>query len=101
MTAVNKIIYDVSGEEIVDQQGNVTVYAINGTAQRVNKVVYGVRTLIDITDTSATASDVLSGRYFYLADGTKAVGTHSGGATIDTGSEASVSNDTLVLEEAT
>ena len=99
MTAVNKIIYDVSGEEIVDQQGNVTVYGINGTAQRVNKVIYGSQILMDITDTSATASDVISGRYFYLANGTKAVGT-LGTTTLETGSEASVSNDTLILEEA-
>lgn len=41
----------------------------------VNKVIYGNNTLIDITDTTAVASDVLNGEYFYAADGTKVTGS--------------------------
>lgn len=41
----------------------------------VNKVIYGENTLIDITDTTAEASDVISGKYFYGADGVKMTGT--------------------------
>lgn len=41
----------------------------------VNKVEYGGQTLMDISDTSAVASDVEEGKEFYTASGAKAVGT--------------------------
>lgn len=41
----------------------------------INKVVFGNDTLIDITDTTALASDVSIGKYFYLANGEKVQGT--------------------------
>lgn len=41
----------------------------------INKVIYGGNTLMDITDTTATASDVLSGAYFYTNAGVKTLGT--------------------------
>lgn len=41
----------------------------------VNKVVLGSETLIDLTDTTATASDVAQGKTLHLASGAKATGT--------------------------
>ena len=46
----------------------------------INKVVYGQSTIMDLTDTTAVASDVASGKYFYLANGQKVSGTYTGGA---------------------
>lgn len=94
--ATNKVIYDVSGEQIVDQSGSVTVYGINGTANKVNKVEYGTRTLIDITDTTADESHVLSGYVIHKADGTKVTGTASNTLVGDGGS---VEDDTYIVGE--
>lgn len=45
----------------------------------VNKVNYGNTTLIDLTDTTATASDVAQGKYFYTNAGVRTEGTSTGG----------------------
>lgn len=39
-----------------------------------NKIIYGNQTLMDITDTTATSSDVLEGEVFYTASGARTVG---------------------------
>lgn len=41
----------------------------------VNKVVYGDRTVMDISDTTAEASDVAAGAVFYSRSGARSVGT--------------------------
>lgn len=42
-----------------------------------NKIIYGGNVLIDLTDTTAVASDVASGKYFYGRDGVKTEGTNT------------------------
>lgn len=39
-----------------------------------NKVIFGGTTIMDISDTTATDADVLSGKYFYGNDGVKTAG---------------------------
>lgn len=62
----------------------------------INKVIYGGNTLIDITDTTATASNVASGLYFYGRDGVKTAGTNTYDS--DT-SDATMSADELLYGE--
>lgn len=42
----------------------------------------GTASFTDVTDTTATASDVASGKYFYTAAGTRTQGTASGGGSL-------------------
>lgn len=39
-----------------------------------NKIIYGGTVLIDLTDATAVAADVASGKYFYGSDGVKTAG---------------------------
>ena len=48
----------------------------------ISKVVFGDSTLIDITDTTATSSDVLRGKFFYDSAGIKVEGSAVGGGMI-------------------
>lgn len=52
------------------------------TVMGVSKVVYGDTTVMDITDTTATAADVAAGKYFYTAAGVKTQGTASIGMNV-------------------
>ena len=53
----------------------------------------GIASFTDVTDTTATASDVASGKYFYTAGGVRTQGTGSGGG-ID------ISDTTLTADHA-
>lgn len=55
----------------------------NVPAVELPKSPSGTATFTDVTDTTATASDVASGKYFYTAAGVKTVGTGSGGGGSD------------------
>lgn len=62
----------------------------------INKVIYGGNTLIDITDTTAQAAQVLDNYYFYGRDGVKYEGTCTYNA--DT-SDATASADEILYGE--
>lgn len=62
----------------------------------VNKVEYGNTTIIDITDTTAVASDVSVGKYFYTADGVKTDGSYVA-PTPRTASDVTVSGATVTI----
>lgn len=51
----------------------------------VNKVVFGSVSIIDISDTTAVASDVAQGKYFYAASGVKTEGSIANGNNIGYG----------------
>ena len=63
----------------------------------VNKVIYGNQTLIDITDTTTSADEVVEGNVFYSASGTRRGGT-LGDATTTTHGLMSAA-DKVALEE--
>lgn len=51
----------------------------NVPAVNLPKTGGGTARFTDVTDTTAAAADVASGKYFYAADGTRTQGTSSGG----------------------
>ena len=64
--------------------GTVRTITASGTtiptpASDISKLILNGVTQMDVTDTTATVSDVASGKYFYTAAGTKTQGTASGG----------------------
>lgn len=54
----------------------------NVPAIKLPKQFGGTATFTDVTDTTASASDVASGKYFYTAAGTRTAGTASGGGSV-------------------
>ena len=51
----------------------------NVPAVNLPKTGGGTASFTDVTDTTATASDVASGKYFYTSSGVRTAGTNSGG----------------------
>lgn len=53
----------------------------------------GTATFTDVTDTTATASDVASGTYFYTAAGVRTAGTASGGGDVSTDTKTTTASN--------
>ena len=60
----------------------------------------GTASFTDVTDTTAIASDVASGKYFYTAAGVKTQGTSSGGGGIDPSDATATQADILLNKTA-
>lgn len=52
----------------------------------------GTASFTDVTDTTATASDVASGTYFYTAAGVRTAGTSSGGGSVQADSKTATAS---------
>lgn len=63
-----------------DHAGSWRVYNETGGSHTIQAVSGGNALFIDVSDTTAAAADVTSGKYFYAADGTRTLGTMAGGS---------------------
>ena len=73
--------YDVTNlaEVVVNVSGGTPAISVVDTTDSAGGTIRTI-TALDISDTTAVASDVASGKYFYTAAGVKTAGTGSGGS---------------------
>ena len=73
--------YDVTNlaEVVVDVSGGTPAISVVDTTDSAGGTIRTI-TALDISDTTAVASDVASGKYFYTAQGQRTAGTGSGGS---------------------
>ena len=76
--ASGKVFYNANGRAVGTASGGTPAVAVT-TEQLVGGGDHVIITGTDISDTTAVAADVASGKYFYTAAGVKTEGTASGG----------------------
>lgn len=88
--ASGKSFYTASGQKVLGTGSTGNAISVVDTTDSHGGTIRTI-TAVDISDTTAIASDVTSGKYFYTSDGTKTLGTGSGGS----------SSPTLITKEIT
>ena len=73
----------VEGDISITDNGGTAAISVVDTTDSHGGTIREI-TAIDISDTTATAGDVASGKYFYTASGIKTAGTGSGGESSET-----------------
>lgn len=77
--ASGKYFYNAAGEKVAGSaSGGTAAISVVDTTDSNGGTVRTI-TALDISDTTATASDVAIGKYFYTSNGTKTAGSNSGG----------------------
>lgn len=86
----------VEGDISITDNGGTAAISVVDTTDSHGGTIREI-TAIDISDTTATAGDVASGKYFYTASGVKTAGTSTGGGSVTITDEANSTGITCVI----
>lgn len=93
----SKYFYTASGQKVQGTAtGGTAAISVVDTTDSHGGTIREI-TALDISDTTAIASDVAQGKYFYTAQGVKTTGTASGGGSVTITDEANATGTTCVI----